>query len=281
MTVNLSIEIKVMVCSYLPIEDLNEIALLDKSWYEAVSIFSECFNIEEEIKKRFPFLKAIINESMWKQLASLDSFGLSFEALSQGFNKRKFIPIVSRLFSMQIVREEGISLLILPKGLSFAKLYALVNQVCLEQKIYSPFGEIWEMIKEIKGQEIPRTQWVLISNAPVKESKKKCVESQLIHLKKEGFGLPTFLAVTTLIALRYINDPLNPILRCKNGVRDSTYCAEQVGDKKWFTIVKGWNLQESNLGMFIYADPLPPEEPGISGSLVMYDFFTTSFERKI
>lgn len=160
------------------------------------------------LKKLFPSLK-ILNEETWKAHADLNALELSVDDVPP-FDNRKIIPELKRLFaSLKIEGDAGITLLTMPRGLTFNKIVTLARSPIQGDPV--KFSYIWpRILEELGNKQIEKTHKIAITNSVLKESRDLSVRDQQELVNKSGCEMPGVLPAVTLAILTYISSQEKP-----------------------------------------------------------------------
>ena len=195
-------EVMLNVLSYLAPKDLAGCAKTCKEWRKLAYDESLWNSIEKRLPVFFPSL-SVINGTIWKNYVDLDAFGLDVEGEGdQTLSKRASLILILRAvkeLTPLIEENAGVTLLTIPRGLTFTKLVALA-----ESPKQGNSGRIvfWDRFQQEFG-EIPvdETYRIVISNSLLWSS-----SSPNDHLAQglvtghEG-NIPRVLEVSTLSIL--------------------------------------------------------------------------------
>jgi hypothetical protein len=156
-----------------------------------------------DLRKISPLLK-VFDESDWAHHVDLSSFGLDVTD-APPLDKRRVIPVLRRcLYSFPIEENKGVTLLTIPKGLTFNKLVKLAESPKMGN--ITNFGYIsHRVLKEIGNIPVDKTYRIVITNNVLKESQYSSVSKQKALLKKIGCEMPKTIEATALLVVTFMS----------------------------------------------------------------------------
>ena len=209
-----------------------------------------------DLRKFSPLLQ-VFDESDWLTHVNLPSFGLDV-ADAPPLDKRTTIPVLKRcLSSLPIEGNAGVTLLTIPKGLTFNKLVRLAGLP--EVGNITQFRFIWNRILAKLGDiPVDKTYRIVITNNVFTGSRNRSITDQKALVSRIGCEMPKVLEATVLLVVtlmssgkRLYND--NP--------RTYTRCLEQVSGYK--TVVGDFSPD----GVHVYISNCDIGSDGASGVL--------------
>ena len=173
--------------SFLSTEDLASASRVCKEWQVSVSHVWDSLDLRRVI----PSLQ-VIDQTVWERHFHLAALGMDARG-APAIDRRVAIPFLKRL-SSHVEENAGITLLTMPKGLTFSKLIALVSAP--KQGHATRIKFIWPRIKEMLGDvAVDKTYTVAITNSVLKESRNKAYGIQNELAQRNGGELPGVLTV--------------------------------------------------------------------------------------
>ncbi len=150
--------------------------------------------------------------------------GVSFDDLPP-FNPVTALPTIHRHLSLSIEGDAGVTLLTLPRGLTFNTLVELANAPRLREGM--KFSFIWDSFTEAHGDDaLSSTKRIVITNNVLNETRSKSAADEKVLVKDLGCHLPhtleaAALCTTTFIAtgVRLYNDSPWTYTHCEENVR--------------------------------------------------------------
>jgi hypothetical protein len=217
----LPVEVITEVFRFLFPRDVVQVSYVCRGFYVAASDETSASVWKTyDVKKLFPKL-SIIDRGVWERHVDLSRWGLSFEAAAPCPN-RKLILNLPRLFaSLNVEGGAGITLLVMPQGLTFNKLVE-INPAAFEY--------IWDRIPEVLGEIfVERTYQVVITNSVLEESRNKSVSQQQALVEKLDCKMPRVLEVSALVILTFISSSaLSPTRLYNDSPWTYTRCIEKL-----------------------------------------------------
>ncbi|MCC5832596.1 MAG: F-box protein [Chlamydiales bacterium] len=248
------LSISLTIFSYLSPNELGRIRRVSKQWGRLASMLSLWNALD--LRKLSPSLK-VFEESDWKTHVDLSSFGLDVSD-APPLDKRQAIPFLKRcIYSLSIEENAGVTLLTIPKGLTFKKLVKLAGSFKGENR--PRFRYIWDRISsEIRDIPVDKTYRLVITNNVFKNSRNLSTSDQEALVKERGCEIPSLLEAATLLVVTYMSTQQ----RLYND-KPWTYtrCSER-GDR-YQLVVGGFTLGGLSVGKCNYAG----EGCGVGGSL--------------
>lgn len=150
-----------------------------------------------------PSLK-VFDELEWATHVDLSSFGLDVTD-APPLDKCQAIPAIKRcLSSLPIEGNAGITLLTIPKGLTFNTLVKLAGSLKVENA--PKFRYIWDPISnEIGDIAVDKTYRIVITNNVFINSRSLSVSDQNAQLSKMGCEMPRVLEATVLLVVTFMS----------------------------------------------------------------------------
>jgi hypothetical protein len=153
-----------------------------------------------------PLLK-VFDESDWVTHVDLSAYGLTTEDIPP-LDPRKATTLLERILSSplmtKIEENAGITLLTIPKGLTFNTLVKFVESIKMENK--PKFTEIWNLFSSKLGDiPIDKTYRIVITNNIFKKSRNKSFTKQKDLVVKNGCEIPKALEATVLLIVTFLN----------------------------------------------------------------------------
>ena len=227
-TINaLPLEVLGVIFGYLSPEQLAKACRVSKLW-NAVASQEHLWNVFD-LKTLFPKL-SILDSQVWNDHIDLNAFGLSF-ADAEPLNKRKVILELKRLFAvLKVEGDAGITLLTIPKGLSFNKLVKLAG--CPIKGNKAAFKYIWDRITaELGDVVVQKTYRVAITNNILVGSRDKSSYVQQLLVKKFGCDKPKMIDAVALAILSFISSTAQlPLRLLSANPLTCTRCLEMIGN---------------------------------------------------
>jgi len=145
----------------------------------------------------------VFDELDWVTHFDLSSFGLDVTD-TPSLDKRKTIPALKRcLSSLPIEGDAGITLLTIPKGLTFNKLVKLVESPKVGN--IPKFDVIWACISSKIGDiPVDKTYRIVITNNVFNKSRNLSVSDQKALVSKIGCEMPKVIEATVLLAVTFM-----------------------------------------------------------------------------
>lgn len=224
---NVPDEILLNIFKYLPPEDLcKKTNRVCKLW-NALSADNSLWNAFD-LKKLFPSVK-FLDETVWKAHVDLVKLKITFEDAQPIDNRIAYLAL-KRLLGLRIDGNAGVTVLTLPKGLTFEALTSLANSKSISIEF------VWPRIdKFCRTLCIEKTQTVAITNSTFFKSNKLSDAKQDALLNKIGCEKPGVLALSSLALLTRISQQ-PPVLLFK-GSTYSISCDGTAG----YNLVAGGN----------------------------------------
>lgn len=229
-------ELALHILSFLSPEALGQACRVCRKW-NALGSDQSLWNAFD-LKKLFPSLK-VIDETVWKNYIdeTLDWFDnlnltswLSFDDIPPQ-DKRADIPILKELFaSAEVEGDLGMTILTLPKGLSFQKLQFSAT---IRKNGGIPFSIKTSLIASNFGAmrahdvTVDKTYRVVITNNVLKMSKGLSVEAKQRLVNEIGCEMPGVLPALSLAILTYFPSLFRTHLY-NDSPLTSTHCSDQI-----------------------------------------------------
>lgn len=161
---------------------------------------------EDDSLCKIPKNVNVIGSDVWNTHVDLAALGLD---VSDGPTlSKRAIALASRKFlsSVEIERDAGITLLTMPKGLTWIKLVALAKSPKAGNK--TDFCYIYsKILDQFGGTSVTQTYVVAISNSVLENSRSLSFENQQALLVNSGCEVPGLLEMATLNIMTYISSP--------------------------------------------------------------------------
>jgi hypothetical protein len=193
-------EILLTIFRFLGVIALTKCSEVSRKWRRLAS--EETLWKAFDLKNISPLLK-VFDESDWVTHVDLSAYGLSIED-APPLNKRRVIPDLKRcLSSTQIEGNAGITLLTIPKGLTFNILVKLAESPKVGNK--PKFRHIWDRItNEIGDIPVDKTYRIVITNNVLKKSRNLSFSDHKALLCQKGYEMPKVLEATVLLVVTFI-----------------------------------------------------------------------------
>jgi hypothetical protein len=193
-------EIVLNIFKFLSCEDLGRAQRVCTDWrlLAGDETLWEAF----DLKELFPSLK-IIDKKDWETYVDLKSLGLEINDEPQ-IGTRTFIQDMKKIyFRTEVQENDGLTLLTLPKGLTFDKLVTLASSP--KKGNATSFAYIGSFIADALGSNAcNETCRIVITNNILKNSCNLSIIDQRKLVNSAGCELPKMLEVATLLILTYI-----------------------------------------------------------------------------
>lgn len=146
----------------------------------------------------------VFDELDWVTHVDLSSFGLDVTD-APPLDKRQAIPFLKRcLSSLPIEGNVGITVLTIPKGLTFNTLVELAESPKVENT--PKFRYIWDRISsEIGDIPVDKTYRIVITNNVFKKSRNLSVSDQKALVRKIDCEMPRVLEATVLLVVTFMS----------------------------------------------------------------------------
>ncbi|MBS0620507.1 MAG: F-box protein [Verrucomicrobia bacterium] len=156
---------------YLSPRDQYNAAQVCKSWQE---------NVHQVALERM----AVIDASAWEKYVNLQEHGLSFEGLQ--FPSREVLASVAFDLVAHVENDQGLSIIAIPKGLSFSKLLAIGRALDV------PAAYIWDPVEPAIGAvETKQAYTAILSNGILHGSRSKTIEELDKLVQEMGCEVPS------------------------------------------------------------------------------------------
>ena len=160
------------------------------------------------LKNLFPRLQ-VLDEKVWETHIDMTTYEL--DAAGDFPQDKQMIKTLKNFASLQTEGESGITLLTLPKGLTFNKLVKLAQSP--KQGNAAKFDYIFDRISEDLGDiSVDKTYRVVITNNVLQGSRNRSIADQQDLVDILGCKMPEMLTVATLVILTHISSPAVPSL---------------------------------------------------------------------
>ena len=216
------------IVDYLEPEELGKSALVNRQWKRLTDAALSRYTLDG-FKRAYPGFN-VIGTDFWAPYAAAYGIDATDEPLDTRTLRERALA-VSRM-SMHVEGGLGVTLLTMPKGLTFNKLI----QFARDENV--PIAYVWPSIFEILGNRgVTATQIAVITNSIFQGSRNSSVTAQQALVKGMGCEMPDMLTVATLAIATYKNSPV--------GVPPTRLYPD--GDPNWtFTrckeTIEGWHL---------------------------------------
>lgn len=217
-TTSLSEEISMLIFSYLKPKDLGRSCLVNKQWRRLASDSTlwNAFNLREI----FPSLK-VFDEIDWASHIDLSSFGLDVTD-APPLDKRTAISFINRSLSLPIERNAGVTLLTIPKGVTYNILVKVAGSPKMGN--ITQFKDIPDCIpNEIGDIPVDKTYRIVITNSIFKNSRNLSVSAQEALVSKIGCDMPKILEAMVLLIMTFMSSG-----KYLYSHLDFTRCSDQV-----------------------------------------------------
>ena len=195
-------EIILKVFGYLTAIELAKCDEVSRRWRRLASDATlwNAFDLRGTIS---PSLK-VFDKSDWVIRVDLSSFGLDVID-APPLDKRQAIPFLKRcLSSLPIEGNAGITVLTIPKGLTFNTLVKLAGSPKVGNT--AKFRYIWGRISsEIGDIPVDKTYRIVITNNVFKKSRNLSVSDQKALMSKIGCEMPRVLEATVLLVVTFMS----------------------------------------------------------------------------
>ena len=230
-------DILVEIFGYLSPKELGQACRVCKLW-NALASQERLWNAID-LKKLFPKL-SIIDEKVWKDHVDLVKSGLSFDD-AQPLKKRAAILELKRLFAVLKVEDDaGITLMTIPKGLSFDKLAPLAGCPIMSEKSIDRYTwtQLMQDLGDITAQKTYRV--AITTNIIVNTTDMRSYEQQDL-VNTLGCEKPKMIEVMALAILTLSSSSAQSPLRLLFQLQ--TRCSEKTEE---YSMVVG-NFTPSSL----------------------------------
>ena len=189
---NLPDELALRIFGFLSPEELGRASCSCREWRRLASDQSlwDAFNLKE----LYPGFN-VIDEKVWEKHIELNALDIDATG-APSLDNRTLIPVVSRL-SKQVEGGAGVTLLTIPKGLTFDKLLELPGAPArglVSKEFSEKFGDI----------PVDKTYVVAITNAILANSRNIYSEQEKL-VNSLGCEMPRVLPVVALAVLTYVS----------------------------------------------------------------------------
>ncbi|MBS0620143.1 MAG: F-box protein [Verrucomicrobia bacterium] len=165
------------IFSYLPFVDQPKAALVCKKWLP---------NVREAAWKRV----TLIDASVWEKYVNLEKYGLSFEGLV--VPGRESLEPVALDLARHVENDQGVSIIAIPKGLSFSKLLAIGRTLEVRAEY------IWgRMEPAIGAVETEQAYVAVLSNGVLQGSRSKTIKARDKLVQELGCEVPSVADLLT------------------------------------------------------------------------------------
>lgn len=230
-------EVRRYIFEFLSLEKWGQISCICKEWkmLTADNSLWESLNL----KTLFPKLQ-ILDAKTWKTHVDMATYELDVAADFR--QDKQMIKTLKKFASLKIEGDAGITLLTIPKGLTFNKLMRLAQSPKQGRVTrIKDFGD-HQIAKNFGNIPIDRTYRVIITNNILEKSRRtpRCHQEGIVELL--GCQLPGVLEVATLAILTYISSTkILPTRLYNDNPRTYTNCLEQISS--FWVIVGGFTAQ--------------------------------------
>ncbi|MBS0620509.1 MAG: F-box protein [Verrucomicrobia bacterium] len=173
----------------LPVELLQDIFryLSPRDQYNAAKV-CELWqaNVHQVALERVP----VIDQSVWERYVNLKQHGLSFEDLR--FPSREALTKAALDLAGHVEADQGVSIIAIPKGLSFSKLLAIGE--ALEVRAEYIWGRIEPAIGAVETEQ---AYVAVLSNGVLQGSRSKSIEAQDELIQEMGCEVPSVADLLT------------------------------------------------------------------------------------
>jgi F-box-like len=213
-----------LIFKLLPPEELLTVNKVCRAWYHISSRDSLWGSFD--LREVFPNA-TFIDKEAWKTYVDVDKHKLELEEKERPYVIKQDYIEIKRMES-RVEEGQGITILTLPKGLTFNKVKAFAASHKIGNK--TDFENIWARItEELGNKEIEETTTVAITNGIFKGSRNKSVEEQKKLVEGLNCEMPGLVSVAALAIMRFIiSDADQPIRLFGDFPLTYTRCEEKL-----------------------------------------------------
>ena len=213
------------ILDYLEPGELVTSATVNHQWKRLTDAALERNYSLDGLKRAYPGFN-VIGKDFWAPYAAAYGIDATEEPSLDKRTPRKLAYVVSRM-SRYVEGGLGVTLLTMPKGLTFNKL------IQFAENEHVPVYYVWPRVLEVLGnQEVTATQIVVITNSIFQGSRNSSATAQQACVKGMGCAMPEMLTVATLAIATYkispagvpptrlypVGDPNWTFARCKESI---------------------------------------------------------------
>ena len=198
----------------------------------------------------------VIDEKIWEKHVDLKTLGIDATG-APSLDTRTLIPVIHDL-SRQVESGAGVTLLTIPKGLTFNKLLKLAKTPKEGNTVR--ISKDWPDISQrLGGIPVDKTYIVAITNSVLANSRNLSVKDQQQLVSNLGYEMPRVLPAAALAILTYMSSPQEqpPIRLYNDEPWTYTRCLEKIGN---------YNLTVGGFSFALYPS-------GLDISCNYYDYF--------
>ena len=209
-----------------------------------------------DLRKISPLLK-VFDGSDWDNLVDLSAYGLSIKDVAP-LDKRKAIPVLKKFISSLFIEgNAGVTLLTIPKGLTFKKLIKLVGSPKVGN--ITPFRYIWDpILNEIGDTPVDKTYRIVIMNNVLEGSRNLFINDQKALVNQARCEMPKLLEVAVLLVVTFM---VSGERLYNDNPWTYTCCSEQVAGRQ--VVVGGF----ASSGGYVHISGFANDIYGIGGVL--------------
>ncbi len=234
---HVSLKDRALLCifAFLPPEDLGRTSCVCRDW----RVLASEDHLWRALDLKKIFRLTLLDEKVWETHVDCAALGLDLTGappLNQNKETVRFLKGICAQICAEVEGDAGITLLTLPKGLTFNKLMKLAASP--KQGNAAKFEFIWgDALKAFGDTPVDKTYRVAITNNVLKGSRSLSVDMQHELVKKMGCEMPRTLPAATLAILTYMSSrAVSPTRLYSDEPYTYTSCAEQIG---LYTLVVG------------------------------------------
>jgi len=181
--------------------------------------------VNSNLERAFSPNLSIIDEDVWQTYVDCPKLGLTTELSTKdkAYSKINAIVIMKQFNSYTKVENQGITLLMIPNGLTINKLKTIAKfpmkgngfDIKVDRSILDELGDV----------ATDKIYQVIITNNVLVGSKGRLIQPLVDHYKKCGLEIPKVLEVAALCTLTYIASSPPVCLLPRGGIR--TICSDK------------------------------------------------------
>ncbi len=215
-------EVVLTIFRYLDLHSLGRASGVSRQWCALTRDWNLWSRVD--LKALCPGLEVFDGVDLTTHI-DLAAYGLSVDD-APVLDKPRMISILKRCLSLPVEEDAGVTLLLIPKGLTLKKLIQLARSP--KQGNSTPLGYIWDRIlTEMGDAEVTETYWIVITNTIFKNSRKLSVVQHKDLVAHHGCEMPRTLEQAFLLVVTYMRDGKR---LCKNDPLTYSRCAERVSE---------------------------------------------------
>lgn len=222
-SINLPDELALRILGFLSPEELGRASCVCREWRRLAS--DQYLWNALNLKTFYPGFN-VIDQKVWEKHFDLNILGIDATG-APSLDARALIPIIRHL-SKQVEGGAGVTLLTIPKGLTFTKLLRLA--MFPKQGNAVPIQYITsKMTKELGDFQVDKTYIVAIANSVFANSRNQSVKDQEQLVTRLGYEMPNLLHVAALAVLTYISSSPEQLTRLYGDNPETiTRCVEKI-----------------------------------------------------